>query len=69
MFNCANIVARGTQLTDHILIGTPATILDWGTKFGFFKLSMVQVFVLDEADIVISENQDSWGRQMLREGK
>ena len=44
------LVPRGTQLTDHILIGTPGKLLDWATKFRCFDLSKVKVFVLDEAD-------------------
>ena len=48
------IVPRGTQLTDHVLIGTPGKLLDWATKFRCFDLSKVQVFVLDEADVMIA---------------
>ena len=47
-------VKRGAQLTDHILIGTPGKLLDWGTKFHCFDLSKVEVFVLDEADVMIA---------------
>ena len=48
------LVSRGTQLTDHILIGTPGKLLDWGTKLRCFDLSKVEVFVLDEADVMIA---------------
>lgn len=47
-------VPRGTQLSDHILIGTPGKVLDWATKMRCFDLSKVQVFVLDEADVMIA---------------
>lgn len=47
-------VSRGTQLTDHILFGTPGKMLDWGTKLRCFDLSKVEVFVLDEADVMIA---------------
>lgn len=47
-------IKRGAQLTDHILIGTPGKLLDWGTKFRCFDLSKVEVFVLDEADVMIA---------------
>ncbi|XP_033642153.1 ATP-dependent RNA helicase DDX19A-like [Asterias rubens] len=46
--------SRGTKLTDHIVIGTPGTMLDWSLKFKFFDLSKVGVFVLDEADVMIA---------------
>ncbi|XP_045763717.1 DEAD-box helicase Dbp80 [Maniola jurtina] len=44
---------KGTKITDHILIGTPGKMLDWGLKFGMFDLSKIRVFVLDEADVMI----------------
>lgn len=46
-------VPRGTKITDHIVIGTPGKMLDWGVKFGMFDMSKVRVFVLDEADVMI----------------
>ena len=52
-FNCP-LVSRGTHLRDHILIGTPGKLLDWGTKLKCFDLSKVEVFVLDEADVMIA---------------
>ncbi|XP_059474536.1 DEAD-box helicase Dbp80 [Neocloeon triangulifer] len=45
---------RGTRLTDHIIIGTPGKVLDWGVKYKFFDLSKIRVFVLDEADVMIA---------------
>jgi len=41
-------------LNDHILIGTPGKLLDWGTKLRCFDLTKVEVFVLDEADVMIA---------------
>lgn len=46
--------ARGTRLNEHIIIGTPGKVLDWGVKFKFFDLSKIRVFVLDEADVMIA---------------
>ncbi|CAB3366691.1 Hypothetical predicted protein [Cloeon dipterum] len=46
--------ARGTKLTEHIIIGTPGKVLDWGVKYKFFDLSKIKVFVLDEADVMIA---------------
>ncbi|KAF4518747.1 hypothetical protein B566_EDAN006151 [Ephemera danica] len=45
---------RNTKLTDHIIIGTPGKVMDWGVKFKFFDLSKIRVFVLDEADVMIA---------------
>lgn len=47
-------VERGTKLSEHILIGTPGKVLDWGLKFHFFDLKKIIVFVLDEADVMIA---------------
>lgn len=47
-------VAHGSKLNDHIIIGTPGKILDWGIKYKFFDLKKIRVFVLDEADVMIA---------------
>jgi len=47
-------VPRGSQLTEHIIIGTPGKVVDWALKFRFFDLSKIKVFVLDEADVMIA---------------
>ena len=52
-------VTRGEKLTDHIIIGTPGTVLDWCIKFRVIDLKKVKVFVLDEADVMI----DTQGHQ------
>lgn len=48
------IVARGSKLDDHIIIGTPGKVLDWCTKFRVFDIKKISVFVLDEADVMIA---------------
>ncbi|XP_075211502.1 putative ATP-dependent RNA helicase Dbp80 [Lycorma delicatula] len=45
---------RNTKLKEHIIIGTPGKVVDWATKFKFFDLSKINVFVLDEADVMIA---------------
>lgn len=45
---------RDKKLTEHILIGTPGKVLDWGLKYRSFDLSKISVFVLDEADFMLS---------------
>ena len=46
---------RGAKLTEHIIIGTPGKVLDWSNiKFNFFDLKKIDVFVLDEADVMIA---------------
>uniref|UniRef100_A0A0A9YT86 RNA helicase n=2 Tax=Lygus hesperus TaxID=30085 RepID=A0A0A9YT86_LYGHE len=47
-------LARNHRLTEHIIIGTPGKVLDWSTKYKFFDLSKIAVFVLDEADVMIA---------------
>ena len=46
---------RGAQLTQQIVIGTPGTALDWIRKQRLFDPTKLKVFVLDEADVMISE--------------
>lgn len=53
------LVARGSKLDDHIIIGTPGKVLDWCSKFRVFDIKKINVFVLDEADVMI----DTQGHQ------
>jgi len=49
------MIARGSKIEDHIIIGTPGKVLDWSSiKFNFFDLKKIRVFVLDEADVMIA---------------
>ena len=50
---------RGRKLADHIVIGTPGTMLDWAVKFKTIEMKKIKVFVLDEADVMI----DTQGHQ------
>ncbi|XP_017784748.1 PREDICTED: DEAD-box helicase Dbp80 [Nicrophorus vespilloides] len=52
-------LTEGTKLSEHVIIGTPGKVLDWGIKFRMFDLSKINVFVLDEADVMI----DTQGHQ------
>lgn len=52
-------VTRGEKVSYHIVIGTPGTMLDWCLKLRVIDLKKVQVFVLDEADVMI----DTQGHQ------
>ena len=52
---CLYAVSRGQKLTDHILIGTPGTMLDWAVKVKVLDMKKVDVFVLDEADVMIDK--------------
>ncbi|XP_056007729.1 ATP-dependent RNA helicase DDX19A-like isoform X2 [Ostrea edulis] len=45
---------RGTKLDGHLIIGTPGTVCDWALKLRFFDLKKINVFVLDEADVMIA---------------
>lgn len=48
-------IPRGTKISEQILIGTPGTALDWAFKLRCFDPALLKVFVLDEADVMISE--------------
>jgi len=47
-------VEPGSQLTEHIIIGTPGKVTDWAFRTRCFDLGKIQVFVLDEADVMIA---------------
>uniref|UniRef100_A0A3P8UHP7 RNA helicase n=1 Tax=Amphiprion percula TaxID=161767 RepID=A0A3P8UHP7_AMPPE len=49
-----NRMQRGVQLQDHIVIGTPGTLLDWCTKYKHIDPKKITMFVLDEADVMIA---------------
>jgi len=59
MFTRLYSVTKGEKLTDHIVIGTPGTMMDWCTRFKVIDLKKINVFVLDEADVMI----DTQGHQ------
>ena len=40
---------RGQQVTEHILIGTLGTMLDWVIKLRAFDPRKIKMFVLDDA--------------------
>lgn len=44
---------KGTKLREQIIIGTPGTVIDWCWKLKLFDPKKIQLFVLDEADIMI----------------
>ncbi|XP_043936760.1 ATP-dependent RNA helicase DDX25 [Protopterus annectens] len=48
-----NRVERGTGVNAQIVIGTPGTVLDWCFKWKLIDVRKIQVFVLDEADVMI----------------
>ncbi|XP_067095679.1 ATP-dependent RNA helicase DDX19A [Osmerus mordax] len=49
-----NRVERGTKIQDHIVIGTPGTVLDWCSKLRFIDPKKIKILVLDEADVMIA---------------
>uniref|UniRef100_A0A914EAX5 RNA helicase n=2 Tax=Acrobeloides nanus TaxID=290746 RepID=A0A914EAX5_9BILA len=48
-------VSRGMPIAEQIVIGTPGKMLDWVVKFRLIDPSKIICFVLDEADIMISQ--------------
>ncbi|GIY41311.1 ATP-dependent RNA helicase DDX19A [Caerostris extrusa] len=45
---------RGHKITEPFLIGTPGKVFDWAIRFKFFDLKKIKVFILDEADVMVS---------------
>ena len=43
------------RCTDHIIIGTAGTVLDWILKKKAFDPNKIKLFVLDEADVMIAQ--------------
>ena len=41
-------------MTDHILFGTPGTLLDWILRHKVIDPKKIKMFVLDEADVMIA---------------
>ncbi|XP_023218155.1 DEAD-box helicase Dbp80-like [Centruroides sculpturatus] len=50
-------LARGEKISEQVIIGTPGKVLDWVLKFKSFDVKKIKAFVLDEADILI-DNQN-----------
>ncbi|XP_042901383.1 DEAD-box helicase Dbp80 isoform X2 [Parasteatoda tepidariorum] len=45
---------RGSTITEHFVIGTPGKVFHWTRRDRFFDLEKLRIFVLDEADVMIS---------------
>nr|XP_058952991.1 ATP-dependent RNA helicase DDX19A-like [Pocillopora verrucosa] len=43
-------VPRGEKVTDHIIFGTPGTLLDWILKYKVLDPKNIKLCVLDQAD-------------------
>uniref|UniRef100_A0A1A9X3F0 RNA helicase n=1 Tax=Glossina brevipalpis TaxID=37001 RepID=A0A1A9X3F0_9MUSC len=48
------ILDQHNQINEHIIIGTPGKMLDWSLKYRVLDLKKINVFVLDEADVMIT---------------
>ncbi|XP_048368964.1 ATP-dependent RNA helicase DDX25 [Sphaerodactylus townsendi] len=59
-----NRFPRGTVIEQQIVIGTPGTLLDWCFKLKLIDVKRIQVFVLDEADVMI--NKQNFSDQSIR---
>jgi len=46
---------KGAKTDAHIIIGTPGSVLDWIIRYKAFDPKKLSVFVLDEADVMISQ--------------
>ncbi|KAK4314555.1 hypothetical protein Pmani_014159 [Petrolisthes manimaculis] len=49
-----DMLPRGQQVNEHIVIGTPGKLVDWTSKYKCLDLRSCKVFVLDEADVMIA---------------
>ena len=47
-------VPRGQKVTDHILFGTPGTLLDWILRQRVIDPKKIEMFVLDDVDVMIA---------------
>lgn len=45
---------KGSAVKEHVVIGTPGKVFDWARRYKFFDIQKIKVFVLDEADVMIS---------------
>ena len=50
---CSSAVKQGEVIHNQIVVGTPGTVLHWISKKAL-DLSKIVLFVLDEADIMVS---------------
>lgn len=48
-------VSRSEKIEEQIIIGTPGKMLDWVTKLKVIDPSKIICLVLDEADVMISQ--------------
>ncbi|KAJ8016922.1 hypothetical protein DPEC_G00012390 [Dallia pectoralis] len=49
-----NKLEKGMTIQEQIVIGTPGTVLDWCSKLKAIDPKKINVFVLDEADVMIA---------------
>ncbi|XP_008116443.1 ATP-dependent RNA helicase DDX25 [Anolis carolinensis] len=54
-----NRLVRGSVVEEQIVIGTPGSLLDWCFKLKFMDVRKIKVFVLDEADVLMSKQNFS----------
>ena len=50
-------------MTDHIIFGTPGTLLDWVLRQRVMDPKKIKMFVLDDADVMIAlqgHQDQSW---------
>jgi DEAD/DEAH box helicase len=57
--DCILLYVVLSPLNGQIIIGTPGTVQDWSFRYQVIDLKKINVFVLDEADVMI----DTQGHQ------
>ncbi|VDN02910.1 unnamed protein product [Thelazia callipaeda] len=49
------VLSRGEKIEEQIIVGTPGKMLDWVVKYRAIDLSKIICFILDEADVMITQ--------------
>ncbi|XP_003371915.1 ATP-dependent RNA helicase DDX19A [Trichinella spiralis] len=60
----ATVPPPNREITDHVIVGTPGTVLYWLIHLKCFYPQKLNIFILDEADVML--NLESMGEQSLR---
>ncbi|XP_076359368.1 DEAD-box helicase Dbp80-like isoform X5 [Tachypleus tridentatus] len=47
-------IPRGRKITEQVIIGTPGKVMDWSLRYKLFDVQNINVYVLDEADVMIA---------------
>ncbi|KRZ28164.1 ATP-dependent RNA helicase DDX19A [Trichinella pseudospiralis] len=60
----ATVPTPNQEITDHVIVGTPGTVMRWLHQLKCFDPKKLNIFILDEADLML--NLESMGDQSIR---